>query len=403
MKTTNILTALLILLTFLLIQSCRTGSNNENKEIQGDSVKAGDSNHESLPDTIVELSEDQMKQAGIEFGSITEKPLGTKIKASGIVSAPPGNMASVSTTMGGFVKNATLLPGSQVHKGQVLATIENPEFIDLQQNYLETSSKLEFAEADFKRHSQLHSDDVYSTQNLQQVTADYKSLKAQSNALAQKLRLIGIDPDKLNENNITGSIQVYSPINGYIRAINASNGKYAAPSDVLFEVVNNDRMYLELTLFERDMNKISTGQKVEFFLNNETESHQAIVYQVAKAIAADKSFKVYANVDVPCKNVIPGMYVSASILSTGTKVSTVPSEAVVRFDDKDYIFIHYRDKKEDGKPVTEFRMVEVEKGITSGNSTGILLPAGFDPSSRIVIKGAFQLMAAKKNAGEMSC
>lgn len=400
MNTMNKLALFIVMASFLTYGSCRqheASTPEESKEAGSEAA------HEELPDTVVELTADQIKVAGIEYGNIEERPLGSKIKASGVIMAPPSNMASVCAPMGGFVRNTRLLPGSAVRKGEVLATIENSEFIDMQQNFLEASSKLEFAEADFKRHNQLHSDDVYSTQNLQQVAADYKSLKAQVSALSQKLRLIGINPEALNEANITGSIQVLSPINGYIRTINASNGKYTSPSDVLFEIVNNDHMYLELTLFERDMNMVNPGQQVEFFLNNEAENHHAVVYQVAKAVAADKSFKIYANVELPCRNILPGMYVNAEILSSGTRVTSVPSEAVVRFNDKDYIFIHYREKQENGKPVTEYRMVEVQKGVSAGKFTGIILPGGMDRNVKVVVKGAFQLMAAKKNAGEMSC
>jgi len=306
--------------------------------------------------------------------------------------------------VGGFVKSIGLLPGNRVSKGQTLAVIESQDFIDLQQNYLDAKFKLEFAEAEYKRHSDLYKDDVYSEQNVQSVTADYKSLKAQVKALEQKLLLTGINPSSVNEDNITRSVAVTSPINGYVKCVDVNSGKHVAPADVMFELVNSDMLYLELTLFENDADKVAQGQKIHFFINNETEQHDAVVYQTGKAINDDKTYKVYATVESSCKNLIPGMYVNSLIESSGTEVLSVPSEAIVNFDDKDYIFIHVREKEEDGKPFTEYRMVEVQKGITDGVSTGITVPADLNIQSAIVvIKGAYNLMSAKKNAGEMAC
>lgn len=174
MKKSIIITSTLLVLSAFLFHACdKKGSAQAGKEQPGAEAEKSET-REILPDTIVELNVAQIKAAGIAFGMVEEKPLGVIIKASGVVSVPPGNRATVCTPWGGFVKNILLLPGSNIRKGQVLAVIENPEFIDIQQRYLEAASRLEFAEADFNRHTQLHSDDVYSTQNLQQVTADFK-------------------------------------------------------------------------------------------------------------------------------------------------------------------------------------------------------------------------------------
>ena len=296
------------------------------------------------------------------------------------------------------------MPGNLVNKGQTLAMLENQEFVDIQQNYLEVRNKLEFAEADFKRHTDLYKDDVYSQKNLQQVTADYKNLKAQTRALEQKLALIGINPATLTEDNITRSVAITSPITGFVKAVNTNIGKFVAPTDVLFEIVNSDQLLLELTLFEKDADKVSNGQKIRFFINNETEQHEAVIYQTGRTINADRTYKVYAKINEICKNVIPGMYVNALIESTGIQVTALPSEAIVNFEDKDYIFVFALNKEEGGKPFTEYRMVEVQKGVTDGGFTEITLPEGFDINKeRVVIKGAYNLLSAKKNAGGMSC
>lgn len=383
---------------FSVILSILVSCSGSNKP----SVEAGE--HEVLPEDIVELREDQIKIANIETGAVEIRAISGTLKASGTVAAAPQNLATVSMPLGGFVKSTSLMPGNAVTKGQTLAILENQEFVDIQQNFLEARNKLEYAEAEFIRHTELYKDDVYSQKNLQQVTAEYKNLKAQVKALEQKLALLGINPSNFHEDDITRAIAVVSPISGYVQAVNINLGKFVAPSDVLFEIVNSDKLFLELTLFEKDADKVSTGQKIRFFINNETEQHDAVIYQTGKSINTDRTYHIYASVSSGCKNVLPGMYVNAFIEASSYKVTALPSDAIVSFDDKDYIFIFDKQKEEGGKPFTEYKMIEIHKGVSDGGFTEVILPEGFDiQTAKVVIKGAYNLLSAMKNAGEMSC
>jgi cobalt-zinc-cadmium efflux system membrane fusion protein len=338
------------------------------------------------------------------LGAIEIRSLGQILKVNGIASVAPQNLATVCMPLGGFIKNTTLLPGYAVNKGQTLAVIENQDFVDIQQNYLEAKNKLIFAEAEYNRHSDLYKDDVYSAQNLQQITMEYMTDKTLVKSLEQKLMLIGINPDRLNEDNISSTVNLVSPIKGFLKAVNVNIGKYVSPTDILFEIVNSDKLFLELTLFEKDADKVTAGQKIKFYINNESEEHEAVITQTGKSVSDDKTFRVYASVTSSCKNVLPGMYVNAYIEESDNKVTALPSEAIVSFDDKDYIFTFEREKEEAGKPFTEYRMIEVKKGVSGSGYTEIKLPAGFNFSAaKIVMKGAYNLLSAKKNAGEMAC
>lgn len=359
---------------------------------------------ELLPEDIVEMRDDQIKLAGVETGMIEMRSLSSNLKVNGIITVAPQNLATVCMPLGGFIKNTSLLPGNRVSKGQTLALIENQEFVDIQQSYLEAKNRLLFAEAEFNRHTDLYKNDVYSESNLQQVTVEYKNLKALVKSLEQKLILIGISPQTLNEENISSTVNLVSPINGFLKEVNVNIGKYVSPNDVLFEIVNNEKLFLELTLFEKDADKVAIGQKVRFFINNETEEHEAVISQTGRSVSAEKTFRVYANITSLCKNLLPGMYVNSVIKEDERIVTALPSEAVVSFDDKNYIFVYEKDKEEAGKPFTEYRMVEVRKGISESGFTEIQVPEGFNIlSSKIVIKGAYNLLSAKKNAGEMAC
>lgn len=394
MKEVNYKVSLIIFGVIFSVISCTKGTKPA-KETAGAEI---------LPEDIVELREDQIRLAGIQTGSVEIRSVSNALKVNGIVSVAPQNQATVCMPLGGFIKSTFLLPGDAVSKGQILAVIENQDFIDIQQNYLETKNRLVFAEAEFKRHTDLYKDEVYSERNLQQVTVEYKNLKALAKSLEQKLVLIGIDPQQLNEDNISNTVKLVSPINGYMKAVNVNIGKYVSATDVLFEIINSEILFLDLTLFEKDANKVITGQKIKFYINNETEEHVAVISQTGKSVSDDKTFRVYGKVTGFCKNVLPGMYVNALIEESDMKVNALPSEAVVSFDDKDYIFVFEKEKEEAGKAMTEYRIVEVKKGVTASGYTEITLPEGFDlTGAKVVIRGAYSLLSAKKNAGEMAC
>lgn len=393
MKSVGYYLSLIFTVSILILGSCKENQAVSDKD-----------EIEVLPEDIVELREDQIKLAGIEMGSVETRSLGNTVRVNGIVTVAPQSTASVCMPLGGFIKNTTLLPGNAVKKGQILAMIENQDFVDIQQNYLEAKNRLVFAKGEYERHTDLYNNDVYSEQNVQQVTVEYRNLVAMVKSLEQKLLLIGMKPDGVREDNITSTVNLVSPITGYLKSVNINIGKYVAPTDVLFEIVNSDNLFLELTLFEKDADKISRGQKLKFQVNNGKDDHEAIITQTGKSITSDKTMLVYAAVKSPCDHVLPGMYVSAGIEESDKKVTALPSDAIVSFDDKDYIFVFEKEKEEEGKPFIEYRMIEIKKGAASSGFTEIVFPEGFDlKTTKIVIRGAYNLLSAKKNAGEMAC
>ncbi len=387
-----------LILAFILpaLISCNMGSGAKTPE---------EKEAEILPDNIVELNADQFRVAGVEYGSIESKNISNTLKVNGLITVPPKDFASVCAPLGGFVKSTDLVQGSPVKKGQILAIMENPAFIELQQSYLQSRSRLEYAEGEYKRHKELFDEDVYSAKNLQEVNANYKSLKAQVKAEEQKLSLIGIKASDLTEDNISSVVSVTSPITGYIKKVNVNIGKFVDPQDVMFEIISTSNLTIELTLFEKDISKVVIGQNLTFSLSNDALSkYTAQITQVGKSVSADRTVKVYASVSQPSDKIIAGMFVNAVIQTDTNPVAALPEESIVQFDEKEYIFVYERDKQENGKPFTEFKMVEVKKGITDNGFTQIILPEGFDvKNARVVIKGAYNLMAAKKNAGEMAC
>lgn len=383
---------LIILLAAILLGSC---GNNKHEEGE----------HEVLGPNQVEVNADQFRTAGIVLGRPEDRSIRTLLKVNGTVNVPPQNIASVSAPLGGFIKTTTLVQGSAVMKGDALAMVENMAFIELQQNYLETKAKHNFAEIEYKRHNELYKENVYSEKNVQQVETEYKTLKSQLKALEQKLAVIGIDASALTEDNITSVLPLKAPISGFVRTVNVNIGKYVDPTDILFEVVDSREMILELTLFEKDIHLAAVGQPLTFITPNDPGTvYEGVIYQAGRTLDNDKTAKAYARIANPGGKLLSGMYVNAEIETSSKKVAAVPTESVVEFDSEFYVFVYKGKRMENGKEIHDFEAMKVVKGATDGSFTEITLPAGTIPSGiEIAVKGAYSVLSAWKNSGEMAC
>jgi cobalt-zinc-cadmium efflux system membrane fusion protein len=393
----NMKTKLFLIMFATAIFAVSCNSKKEEAEHSGE--------HEELPANVVEMNDAQYNAAGIELGNVEYKELSSVLTVNGMVSVSPQNLVSVSAIMGGYVKSTSLVQGSPVIQGQVIAVIENPDFIELQQNYLESKSKLDYAETEFNRQKELYKENVNSAKSYELAISEYKTLQSLVAALEQKLKLIGISVKNLTVDKISASVPVYSPISGYVKTINVNIGKYVNPTDVIAEIVNTKNMTLELTVFEKDIDKVHIGQKLDFILPAKPDvKMSAFIYQMGKTINDDKTVKIYCTVEKGNKNLLPGMYVSATIETQSDSVTALPIESVLTFEDKNYIFIFSEKKKEGEIYVTLFEALEIEKGVTENGYIQVSLPEKYDLlKTKIVIKGAYNLLSALKNAGDMAC
>jgi len=345
----------------------------------------------------VTLTKDQYKVAEIQLGKIEMRNLSNVIKASGELDLPPESMVSISAPLGGYVRSTGLLPGQEVRKGQVIAVIENPEFIDIQQQYLESRSRMEFLQLEYKRQEELRKEDVNSAKTFQQVSSELKMMRARMSGLQQKLSLIGLSVNSLQAGRISKTSNLYSPISGYVITSNVNKGKYVMPTDVLFELGNKSDLHLALNVYEKDASRIKVGQSIRFALANSNEYNRvAKVFLIGKSTGTEGTVPVHCHIENADASLIPGMYAKALISVTEDLVTAVPSDAIVNDAGDDYLFIQL---KNDENGYT-FKMIPIKRGIEEDNYTEVILPSQFDQSSQLVLKGAYALLSAMKNVEE---
>jgi membrane fusion protein, heavy metal efflux system len=360
--------------------------------------KEDSTSHEN--ERVVELTSAQVQSVGIKLGKVEQKQISGTIKVSGVLDVPPQQLVSISVPLGGFLKDTKLLEGSRVRKGQVIATIENLDFIQIQQDYLDAHLQLELAKSDYERQQQLAKENVNSQKVLQQSKTNFLSWQAKHNALLEKIRVLNINTQQLINGDIKSYINLFSPIDGYVTQVNVNIGKFVNPADVLFEIVDTEHLHAELIVFEKDVPKLKIGQKVRFTLANEATERTATIYLIGRAISKERTVQIHCHIDQEDKDLLPGMYLSAIVETGGNLVWALPDEAVTGYQGKHYIFISsLKQQLSNNETASRFEMVEIGVANKENGYTEILLSDSLQRAD-VVVHGAYELLAKLKNTEE---
>ena len=341
---------------------------------------------------IVQLTDAQLKHIPIELTKIKNQHIASLLRLNGKVDVPPQNFISISNPLGGYVKQTKLLPGMAVKKGEVLATMENPEYITLQQDYLIAKSKYTVAKQDYERQRDLNASQASSDKVMQAAQAEMTAQRISMRALAQQLELININPNTLNDASISKFVYLRSPINGYVSGVNVNVGKYVSPTEVLFELIDPTSIQLKLNVYEKDLSKLSIGADVRSYQT----SNPAIRYNgklniIGNSLNEGGLTEVHVQFNEQYKDLRPGMYMQAEIETFATEVPALPTKSVVYFEGKNYVFT-----AEDSHT---FTMVAVEVGEKEDGYITILNPEVLE-NKDIIAEGAYTLLMKLKNTEE---
>lgn len=397
----------LILIAFL-ITGC--GKKEAPEEKAPEKTEQKEKPKEEAHETIASLTEEQMKSVGVALGSVEMKELTSTIKANGLLSVPNSNKATITSLYGGIIKTLNIQVGSVVKKGQVIATIANPEYIQLQEDYLTTSSRITYAEQEYRRQRELFDNDAGAKKNLQSADAELKTLRTKRASLLKQLQMMGINPGKVNNGNMKSGLVITSPISGTISSITAQIGSYVDISSPVATVIDNGSIHLDLQVFEKDLPKMRVGQIVHFKLTNNPETeYDARIYSIGSSFENEsKTISMHCEVTGNKAGLIDGMNITGIVSLDKSTTPAVPTEAIVEADGKYYVFVQADKKKEEQHKENEkshpktmnFEKIEVVKGTTDMGYTAIT-PIGEIPAdAKIVVKGAFFVNAKLVNAGE---
>lgn len=376
MKTISILSA-----SFLILAACSTKVEKENAVAKG----------EAQVTNTVTLTKAQLDLAKLSIGNLSAMQMHKTIKVNGFMDVPPQNMLSVSIPMGGYVNKANLIPGEKVNKGAVLAVLEDASYVSLQQDYLTAKSKLVFLEADYNRQKALNASKSSSDRQFQLALSEFESQKYLVKSLSEKLQLMGIVPAQLSENNISKSIVFKSPMSGYVTKVNVNAGKYVAPTDVLFEIMDPSDLHARLVVFENDATAIKKGNKVKFTENNKpSKTYEAEVHVITPNIENERTTEVHCDLISKNTGLFPGTFVNAEIELNHVEVQVIPAASIVKWQNKSYVFVE--------TAAATYLMIPVVTGMESKGMVEIV--SGITAAQKVVIANAYTLLMKLKNSSE---
>ena len=340
-------------------------------------------------DDRIRILESQFKQASLTLGSLEEKSFPTVVTATGEINVPPENRAVVSATMGGYIKSTPFLVGDKVRKGQKLVTIENPEFITLQQEYMEINEQLTYLKSEYDRQTTMKAENITSQKSYLKAESNYKTAIARFTGLEKQLRMLNISHENVLSGSISTVTSIFAPISGHITQVHVIQGAYVSPATEILEIINNDHLHLELSVFEKDIMSIKKGQHIDFRIpESSTATFKAEVLLVGTSIEPNKTIKIHAHLeDKSDQNFLTGMFVDAKIYTNSYVAEAIPNEAIVELNEKNYILV--LDEKQ--KDTYYFKPLEVIV-IESYNEFSIIeADWNLNLETPIVTKGAFTL------------
>ncbi|MCF3107891.1 efflux RND transporter periplasmic adaptor subunit [Niabella sp. CC-SYL272] len=386
-----------IFLAACIFFSCNSkpGPAAEEKEATETEVHAEDG---------VSMTADQIKSIGLQLGSIENKELSQTVKAMGMLTVPNENKAFVTPLSGGVLCTLNVRPGAFVKKGQVLATLVNPDLIPLQQQLQQLNAQIQLAELEVTRQQELYKGNAAPLKNYQRAQTELKTLRSQRSGIEQQLSTLGAG------RSFSATLAIRAPISGTVSKVMAQIGSNVTISAPIAEVVNNSLIHLDLNVYEKDLPLISVGQVIHFTLtNNPGKEYDASVFSIGTAFEGDtKSVPVHASVTGDKTGLIDGMGVTANISLNTRTAPAVPDAALVNYQGKDYIFIvaadpsiHRADEHaahEEGHAAeTHFTMIPVARGVSDVGYTQITPLASIPPGAKVAVKGAFFLLAKITN------
>jgi len=368
----------LIILQLIVFSSCGE------KKIED----AGSAENEVLNDLIT-ITKEQFNNSEMALGSITEKPFPVTIQANGMIDVPPENRAVVSASMGGYIKNTPLIIGDKVTKGQRLVTIENPEFVTLQQSYMEVKQELTYLSAEYERQQKLKEENITSQKSSLKAESEFKTANARHNGLKKQLTMLNISPAQVEQGNISSLVSIYSPINGSITQMNVTRGTYVSPASPILEIIDSDHMHLELSVFEKDIMAIKKGQKISFRIPEASDNtFAAEVHLIGTTINENRTIKVHGHLEDEEANFLTGMFVDAEIAVSSTLTKSLPSEAIVEQGENFYVL----KLENQGSSGFEFKKIEVIPGLSNDGFTAIEFSNAEEVTGQFLTTGAFPIL-----------
>lgn len=375
--------------------------------------------HEEVDFDHIPLTAKQVSTVDLKMGEAVEREMDATIDAKGSLVLRAQAMGDVASLMGGIVKSISVKEGQFVHKGQVVATVENTDVVSLQREYYSAAKECELARIDMERQKLLAQNGAGIKRSLQQAQKDYHVAHANMLGIGRQLAQMGISIAAVAKGKFTTAFPLRAPISGVVSEMTASLGSFADMQTPLMKIRNTQAIECDLNVFEKDLAKIKVGNRVTMNLTNQpgvklsgtvygmnqyfNDNTKAVAVHVKLDAASVKSYLHSSSGNTHGGKLFAGMYVSGKIATGCQQCLALPSQAIVNSDGKQYVFAL------NGAPSKgnySFSRHEVTTGASDGKYTEVKLCdhllKGKDGAAgkKIVTENAYYLASLTGEHGE---
>ncbi len=309
--------------------------------------KQKEKSHSTAGDSdAVQIDEKSLALMDVQFTKPEVRLIESNIYLAGKVVAMPNNRASVSSDIEGKVEKIFVTEGNFVKKGTPLMTLRSMAVIELQNQYFEAKSQLDFLKLEYERQEELIKNKIGALVEFQNIDAKYKAAIAKVNALQAKLQSLGFTKEFINNPEVATNITIYSPIDGYVFQLPVQLGVLATTDMTLAEIVNNDELMADVYVYDKDLDNITEGQNVEIdFITHSYPSVVGTVAHISRAIDPQtKAVTVHVRFHAPTgKMVLPEMSVRCVAIKkeSQTPKLAVPLAAVLEEEDHSFVYVRF--------------------------------------------------------------
>lgn len=317
----------------------------------------------------------------LAFAPAEERLLTPSLSVTGRVTYDARRVAAVGARIEGRIQQVLHVEGETVKAGEPMAEVESAELGRAQAEVLKVRAREKVAKADAERERRLADAHISPERDAEHAAANAHALEAERIAAEKSVEALGGTVD-----GPLGVLRLKSPLAGRVVEAHVKRGETVEPADTLFVVADLSRVWIELTVFERDLVAVREGDAVEVRVPSARGvAHRGVIARVPEVLDEAKHA---AEVRVELDNdgsLRPGLAVTATIHASGPRDSrlTVPREAVTRVDGKPTVFVQA------GEGRVEPRQVE----LGPEDARHVAVDSGLEAGEQVVVKGVLALKA----------
>ncbi|MCR6668243.1 MAG: efflux RND transporter periplasmic adaptor subunit [Methyloversatilis sp.] len=327
----------------------------------------------------------------IKLGTVSRMELSDTLRVAGQVDFDEQRVTRIGATVTGRVTELTAMLGQQVKVGDTLAVLNSTELGAAQLAYMKARAQAQLNERNVERAQQLFAADVIGSAELQRRESELSISRAEMRAAADQLRVLGVSSKSLEKLTSTGAINSVSPVvatmAGTVVERLVAQGQVVQPSEVMFTVADLSRVWVEAEVPEQQAAAVQPGQTIQVEIPALGQQLTAKLIFIADTVnPMTRTIMVRSELDNSDRSLKPAMLATVLIQGRPTARLVVPDTAIVRENNKDYLFVEVGPQ--------QFKLTEVALGPAIGTMRPVL--GGVAEGTKVVTEGAFHLNNERK-------